>query len=140
MGFGSSGIETTSSWSLWKTTREFIEKARKAAVVDGRLPRSANPGRDWQTQAEIGKPKPRSNRQPPRPAHPSPDRRLSVNPKPCLVLPKLFLFFLLWRTERERRIEGENGEERESRGKKNWRERKYRAKLKTKEKKKKKLK
>uniref|UniRef100_A0A2N9FTG3 Uncharacterized protein n=1 Tax=Fagus sylvatica TaxID=28930 RepID=A0A2N9FTG3_FAGSY len=37
MGFRSSGIETTSSWSLWKTTREFIEKARRAAVVDGGL-------------------------------------------------------------------------------------------------------
>uniref|UniRef100_A0A2N9HSP8 Uncharacterized protein n=1 Tax=Fagus sylvatica TaxID=28930 RepID=A0A2N9HSP8_FAGSY len=53
MGFGSSGIETTSSWSLWKTTREFIEKARRAAVVDGKVaeigkprPRSANPSRD----------------------------------------------------------------------------------------------
>jgi hypothetical protein len=73
--------------------------------------------RDRQTQAEIGKPRPRSNRQPPRPAHLSPDRCLSVNPKPCRVLPKLFLSFLLWRTERERRTEGENGEERESRGK-----------------------
>uniref|UniRef100_A0A2N9HC85 Uncharacterized protein n=1 Tax=Fagus sylvatica TaxID=28930 RepID=A0A2N9HC85_FAGSY len=67
MGFGSSGIETTSSWSLWKTTREFIEKARRAAVVDGGLPRSANPGRDRQAQAEIqpstttpSTPKPRS--------------------------------------------------------------------------------
>jgi hypothetical protein len=46
--------------------REFIEKARRAAVVDGGLLRSASPGRDRQAQAEIGKPKPRSNRQPPR--------------------------------------------------------------------------
>ena len=53
MGFGSSSIETTSSWSLWKTMREFIEKARRAAVVDGGLLRSASPGRDQQTQAEI---------------------------------------------------------------------------------------
>ncbi len=53
MGFGSSGIETTSSWSLWKTTREFIEKARRAAVVDGGLLRSANLSRDRQAQAEI---------------------------------------------------------------------------------------
>ena len=37
MGFESSGIKMTSSWSLWKTTREFIEKARRAAVVDGGL-------------------------------------------------------------------------------------------------------
>jgi hypothetical protein len=37
MGFESNSIETTSSWSLWKTMREFIEKARRAAVVDGRL-------------------------------------------------------------------------------------------------------
>jgi hypothetical protein len=103
MGFESSGIKTTSSWSLWKTTREFIEKARRAAVVD---------------VVEIGKPRPRSNCQPPRTAHPSPNRRLSVNPKPRRVLPKLFFSFLLWKTERERRTEGENGEERESRGKK----------------------
>jgi hypothetical protein len=34
MGFGSNGIETMT---------EFIEKARRAAVVDGGLPRSANP-------------------------------------------------------------------------------------------------
>jgi hypothetical protein len=61
MGFGSSGIETTSSWSLWKTTREFIEKARRAAVVDGGLPRSASPGRDRQVQAD--KPKPISREQ-----------------------------------------------------------------------------
>jgi hypothetical protein len=61
MGFGSSGIKTTSSWSLWKTTREFIEKARRAAMVDGGLSRSANPGRDptvnhhaQHTQAQIG--------------------------------------------------------------------------------------
>jgi hypothetical protein len=53
MGFRSNGIETTSSWSLWKTTTEFIEKARRAAVVDGKLPRSASLGRDRQTQAEI---------------------------------------------------------------------------------------
>ena len=53
MGFGSSSIETTSSWSLWKTMKEFIEKARRAAVVDGGLLRSASPGRDQQTQAEI---------------------------------------------------------------------------------------
>jgi hypothetical protein len=53
MGFGSSGIETMSSWSLWKTTTEFIEKARRAAMVDGGLPKSASLGRDWQTQTKI---------------------------------------------------------------------------------------
>jgi hypothetical protein len=37
MGFESSGIETMSSWSLWKTKREFIKKAGRAAVVDGGL-------------------------------------------------------------------------------------------------------
>ena len=61
----------------------------------------------------------RRDRQPkPRRAHPSPDRYRDRQPKPRRVLPKLFLSFLLWRTERERRTEGENGEERESRGKK----------------------
>jgi hypothetical protein len=40
MGFGSSSIETTSSsssWKLWNSMREFVEKSGRAAVVDGGL-------------------------------------------------------------------------------------------------------
>jgi hypothetical protein len=53
----------------------------------------------------------------PRRANPSPDWCRDCQPKPTLSKPKLFLFFLLWRTE------GENGEQRESiakRRKKKW--------------------
>ena len=63
MGFGSSGIETTSSWSLWKTTREFIEKARRAAVVDGGLPRYANPGRDPTINHHVPRPEGRAKKE-----------------------------------------------------------------------------
>jgi hypothetical protein len=66
--------------------------------------------RDRQPKPRRAHPSPdrRRDRQPkPRRAHPSLDRRLSVNPKPRHVLPKLLMLFLLWRTERERRTEGE---------------------------------
>ena len=98
MGFGSSGIETTSSWSLWKTTREFIEKARRVVVVDGGLPRSASPGRDptvnhhaQHTQAQIG---------------------TSLSTPSHAVFHPSYFFLSCYGEQRE------NGEERESRGKK----------------------
>ena len=63
MGFRSSDIETTSSWSLWKTTREFIEKARRAAVVNGGLPRSANPGQDPTVNHHVSRPEGRAEKE-----------------------------------------------------------------------------
>jgi hypothetical protein len=115
MRFRSSGIETTSSWSLWKTTREFIEKARRAAVVDGGLPRLANPGRDRQVQAEI---QPSTTT----PSTPKPRSAPLCQPQATPCSTQAISFFLAMenreRTENRGRERRERTEEREQRKKK----------------------
>ncbi len=57
-------------------TPERLLKGENSGESSGFL---ASLGRDWQAQAEIGKPKPRSNRQPPR--HHT-EIEISANPSP----------------------------------------------------------